>query len=92
MRYKVLTAPFPDDIHGALKKLDGDRYLIVINESMTKEEQDATVRHEYYHMTHNHFDDPRPIAEIEAEAEAGADTIPTPDYKIGEWHNVLCVL
>lgn len=86
MEYKVLTLPLPADVHGAVKQLRDDRYLIAVNETLTKAEMDATVGHELYHITHRHFDDPRPIQEIEAETELAAR--PATNYRIGEW---ICI-
>lgn len=86
MQYKVLRVALPADVYGAVKQLPDDRYLIAVNEGLSQDEQDATVGHELYHITHRHYDDPRPIQEIEAETELAAR--PATNYRIGEW---ICI-
>ena len=46
------------------------RFMIVLNNANDAETDAFALEHELAHIRMNHFDDPRPIQEIEAEADA----------------------
>lgn len=69
MNYRIVYLPFPDTVRGCVRLLDNGRYIIGINSALSDAEKEETVRHELEHIRHDHFRDPRPIREIEAEAD-----------------------
>jgi hypothetical protein len=69
MTYKVVYVDLPLAVHGAVTLLDDGSHLIVINDTLEDAEKQKTLRHELEHIRLDHFHDPRPIWEIEAEAD-----------------------
>ena len=69
----------PEGIHGATMPLDNaSRFIVVINNTRTPEQQARTLRHELGHIRLGHFKPEalsRSLEEIEAEADQYADTV-----------------
>jgi hypothetical protein len=64
----------PYHIHGFVSRKvepDGEYDVIVLNSRDSKEVQEQTYEHELKHIEYGHFDDPRPLATLEREAEYG---------------------
>lgn len=70
--YKVYYLDFPEDVRGCVRLLDDGSYIIGINKALSDQDKEKTLRHELAHIRLDHFHDPRPIWEIEAEAEEAA--------------------
>lgn len=68
MDYRIVYLPFPDTVRGCVQLLDNGKYIIGINSALSDAEKEETLRHELVHIQNDHFHDPRPIQEIEAEA------------------------
>ena len=67
---KVLVVELPAGIEGFVTELRAGRFVIVLNSSLTAQEQEKTLRHELAHIRLNHFSqDNKSIREIEQEAE-----------------------
>lgn len=49
-----------------------NQYTIVLNSDLPQDEQQRSLKHEIYHIRADHFNDLRPIAEVEAETEKNA--------------------
>lgn len=57
MKYDVIYRPFPtDDIFGAVMELEPNDFLILINSKLSDEKQKEALKHELYHIEHNHFE------------------------------------
>ena len=60
MRYEVIYRALPIGIHGAVMELKpNSEYLVLIDNTITEEEQAESLRHELYHIEHGHFEDIR---------------------------------
>lgn len=62
-----------EDLHGLVGE-DANKYYILVNSSLTEEEQQAALGHELAHIFLGHLDDERSNdqeAEAEADREAG---------------------
>ena len=69
--YFVTEWSFPNWASAMFCVDNGDgTFLIVLNARLTKEQLIANSPHEFRHIIKNHFQDPRPIEELEAEASS----------------------
>ena len=57
MNYKVIYEDFKTDIiRGFVTEVEPDHYLIGINTRLSEADQDKALKHELYHIEHNHFE------------------------------------
>lgn len=71
--YHVHYLPLFDDVHGAVTRTRHGVFIVIIDSRMTDEEKARILRHELAHIRLGHLTDPRPLDQIEAEADAEAD-------------------
>lgn len=67
MKIKIAYRPFPKEIHGSvfgITKEQNNRFLILIDNENTAEEQDFALRHELSHIALNHFAQTLPIDNV----------------------------
>jgi len=68
MNYDVVFLPFPDDVYGCIHLRKDGSYLIGINAALPDDVKARAIEHELEHIKRGHFDDPRPVMELEDEA------------------------
>lgn len=78
MRYEVIYRPLPIGIQGAVIELEpNSEYLVLIDNTITEEEQAEALRHELYHLEHGHFEEiskgTKTLSEIETETHEGIE-------------------
>lgn len=88
-KFKVKYFPFPDEIKDECYGFTVQKqnlFLIAINSNRPPEQQRITLKHELSHILLDHFNDPRPVEEIEEEAIVYGMTMKDEEFnRLMEW-------
>ena len=68
---RIVYLPLPGQVHGVTAESDKD-YLVAINEQSAAITQRHTIGHELAHIFLDHFDNSKPIQDVEREANREA--------------------
>ncbi len=79
--FKLDYRPFPPELHGKIRGITGvkpnGKTIVLIDSTLSETERKKTLKHELAHIVLGHFLDTeqRDVMELEAEAEAKADSM-----------------
>ena len=90
--FRLIYKPFPPEIHGQIGGITGGkpggRLTVMIDSTLTEEEQKKTLKHELAHIALGHLEDDRAnranylknVMELEAEADAKAGSMTEAEF------------
>jgi len=73
MNIEIMSVSMPESVDGVATHLNEEKYVVLLNESLSQAEKEHTIIHEILHIVRNDFDSGKSVSEIETATHRDAE-------------------